>query len=154
LEGVAIRASREVVIDAPPEAIIDEIADVGALPLWSPVHKDVEVIDNYPDGRPHHVKVTVKLMGVTDREVLEYHWGRDWVVWDAATTHQQHDQHVEFTLRPEAGKTRVRFDITLEPRALLPDFLLKRPREILLSTATEGLRKRVMARTGPAEQAE
>jgi hypothetical protein len=135
-----------VVIDAPPEAIIDTLADVASLPLWSPVHSDVEVIDTYPDGRPHHVYATVKLMGIVDREVLEYHWGRYWVVWDAENTAAQHGQHVEFTLRPEAGKTRVRFDITLEPDTLLPDFLHKRPREVVLAAVTEGLREQVMAR--------
>jgi Polyketide cyclase / dehydrase and lipid transport len=135
-------------IDAPPEAIIDTIADVGSLPLWSPVHSDIEVVDTYADGRPHHVNVTVKLMGIVDRELLEFHWGRDWVVWDAADTAAQHNQHVEFTLRPEAGRTRVRFDLTLEPKKLLPDFVLKRPREMVLITATEGLRKHVMARSG------
>jgi uncharacterized protein YndB with AHSA1/START domain len=143
---VAIRASREVVIDAPPEAIIDTLADVACLPMWSPVHSDVEVIDTYPDGRPHHVSATVRLMGIVDREVLEYHWGPDWVVWDAESTAAQHAQHVEFTLRPEAGKTRVRFDVTLEPNTPLPDFMLKRPRETVLAAVVEGLPRQVMAR--------
>lgn len=145
---MAIRASREVVIDAPPQAIIDQIADVQSFPTWSPVHKRAEVIDTYPDGRPHHVKVTVKLMGITDDEVLEYHWGPNWVVWDADATAAQHGQHVEFTMRPEAGKTRLRLDITLEPKALVPDFVLKRPRENVLATVAESLRQQVMANTG------
>jgi Polyketide cyclase / dehydrase and lipid transport len=145
---VAIRASREVLIDAPPNAIIDEIADVQSFPLWSPVHSNVEVIDTYPDGRPHHVTVTVKLLGITDEELLEYHWAPDSVVWDAEETPTQHGQHVEFTMLPEIGKTRVRIDITLEPGALVPDFLLRRPRESVLARVAEGLRQRVMARAG------
>lgn len=149
IEVVAIRASRELVIDAPPEAIIDTLADVASLPLWSPAHSDVELIDTYPDGRPHHVNVTVKLMGIVDREVLEYQWGRDWVVWDAESTPAQHGQHVEFRLTPEAGKTRVRFDITLEPNTLLPEFLLKRPRETVLADVLDGLPAQVAAH-GPS----
>jgi hypothetical protein len=84
-------------------------------------------------------------MGIVDQEVLEYRWGRDWVVWDAGSTSAQHSQHVEFTLTPEAGKTRVRFDITLEPKTLLPEFLLKRPREMVLAGVLEGLREQVGA---------
>jgi uncharacterized protein YndB with AHSA1/START domain len=145
---VAIRASRELVIDAPPETIIDTLADVAALPLWSPAHSEVALIDTYPDGRPHHVKVTVKLMGIVDREVLEYQWGRDWVVWDAKSTWAQHGQHVEFRLTPEVGKTRVRFDITLEPNTLMPDFLLKRPREMVLASVVDGLPAQVAAHSG------
>jgi hypothetical protein len=49
-------------------------------------------------------------------------------------------------LTPEADdKTRVRFDITLEPRAPLPEFLIKRAKKTVLNAATEGLRKRVLA---------
>ena len=56
-------------IDAPPEAIMDALADIKAMPSWSSVHKRAKVIDTYADGRPHHVKVTAKLMGIVDTEV-------------------------------------------------------------------------------------
>lgn len=149
---VAVRASREIVIDAPPEAILEALADVDAVPSWSSVHKRAEVIDTYPDGRPHHVKVTVKVIGLVDQEFLEYHWGPDWLVWDAEKTIHQHGQHVEYTLQREGDqKTRVRFDITLEPSAPIPEFLVKRARKTVLQAATEGLRRRVMGGVG-AEQ--
>ncbi len=141
---VAIRASREVVIDAPPEAIMDALADVQSVPSWSSVHKCAEVIDTYTDGRPHHVKVTAHVMGVVDTEVLEYRWGPNWLVWDAEPTRRQYGQHVEYTLQPEGGGTRVRFDITLEPTAPLFEILIKRGEKIVLDAATEGLRKRVL----------
>ena len=121
------------------------LADVGAVPLWSSVHKKAEVIAAYPDGRPHHVKVTVKVLGIVDHEVLEYHWGPDWVVWDARKTVQQHGQHVEYRLqRVGVDKTRVQFDITLEPSAPLPEFLVNRARKTVVRAATEGLRKQVL----------
>ncbi|WP_375482126.1 SRPBCC family protein [uncultured Mycobacterium sp.] len=149
---MAVRASKEIVIDAPPEAIIEALADVDAVPSWSSVHKRAEVIDTYPDGRPHHVKVTVKVIGIVDQELLEYHWGSDWVVWDAEKTLHQHGQHVEYTLQREGDqKTRVRFDITLEPSAPIPEFLIKRARKTVLQAATEGLRRRVTGGVG-AEQ--
>jgi carbon monoxide dehydrogenase subunit G len=143
---VAVRASREIVIDAPPEVILDALADLDSVPSWSPLHKRVEVIDTYDDGRPHHVRVTVRVMGITDQETLEYHWGSDWMVWDAEANLQQHAQHVEYTLRREGeDKTRVRFDVTLELAAPVPEFLVNRARRKVLKTATEGLRRRVMA---------
>lgn len=146
LSGVAVQGSREIVIDAPPEAILEALADIGAVPSWSSVHKRAEIIDSYPDGRPHHVKVTVKVLGIVDHELLEYHWGPDWMVWDAQKTFQQHGQHVEYTLRRAGdGKTSVRFDITLEPSAPLPEFLINRARKTVLRDATEGLRDWIMA---------
>lgn len=146
---MAVRASGEIVIDAPPEAILEALADVGSVPSWSSIHKRAKVLDNYPDGRPHHVKVTVRVVGIVDTEVLEYHWGPDWLVWDADKTLHQHAQHVEYTLRREtADTTRVRFEVTLEPSAPLPEFLVNRARKKILHAATEGLRQRVMGVVG------
>ena len=127
--------------------ILDALADTGSVPVWSSVHKRAEVIDTYPDGRPHHAKVTVKVIGIVDQQVLEFHWGPDWMVWDAKKTVHQHGQHVEYTLHREGENiTRVRFEITLEPSAPLPEFLVKRARKKVLSAATEGLRDFVMNR--------
>ena len=149
---MAVRASQEIIIDAPPEVILDALADIGSVPSWSPVHKNAEVIDTYPDGRPHHVKVAIRVIGIADHEVLEYHWGPDWVVWDAKRTAQQHGQHVEYTLRREGEtRTRVRFDITMEPSAPLPEFLVNRARKRVLKAATEGLRDFVLSRNGSSQ---
>jgi uncharacterized protein YndB with AHSA1/START domain len=142
---MAVRASREVVFEAPPEAILDALADIDSVPTWSPVHKQVEVLDRHPDGRPHHVKATLRIMGFSDKEVLEYHWGPRWVVWDAHDTFQQRGQHVEYNLTPEGeDKTRVRFDIIMDLAAPIPEFLMKRAKKIVLDVATENLRKQVM----------
>jgi len=129
---VAVRASREILIDAPPEVILEALADVGSLSLWSPVHKRIEVLDWYADG-------------LVDNEILEYHWGPDWVVWDADDTFQQRGQHVEYNLqRVGVDKTRVRFDITVEPSGPVPAFVVKRASKIVLDAATKGLREQVM----------
>jgi uncharacterized protein YndB with AHSA1/START domain len=151
---VAIRASREIVIEAPPEEILAALADVDSIPSWSAVHKRAEVIDRYDDGRPHHVRVAVRVLGLLDEEVLEYHWGPDWLVWDAERTSQQYAQHVEYTLEPDrlTDATNVRIDITVEPAAPIPHFLVKRASKTVLDSATRGLRDRVMARKGSNQQ--
>ena len=142
---MAVRASREVVFEAPPEAILDALADIDEVPTWSPVHTHAEGLDRHPDGRPRHVKATLKIMGVTDKEVLEYNWGPRWMVWDAVDTFQQRGQHGEYNLTPEGDdRTRVRFDIILDLAAPIPEFLIKRAKKIVLDVATENLRKRVM----------
>ena len=144
---MAVRASREVVFEAPPEVIMEALADIERVPSWSPVHKNAEVLDRHPDGRPYHVKATLKIMGITNKEVLEYHWGDRWMVWDSSETFQQRAQHGEYNLTPEGDdKTRVRFDIIMELAAPIPGFLIKRAKKIVLDVATESLRKRVMER--------
>ena len=37
--NMAVRASREVVFDAPAEAILDVLADIDAVPSWSALHR-------------------------------------------------------------------------------------------------------------------
>ena len=110
------------------------------------MHTRTEVVDTYPDGRPHHVRATFKVLGIVDRELLEYHWGPDWVVWDAEPTPQQRALHVEYNLAPDydGETTRVRFDITLEPSVPIPRFLVRRGEKAVLHAATKGLRKRVL----------
>ncbi|MGH3596974.1 MAG: SRPBCC family protein [Mycobacterium sp.] len=150
---MAVRASREIVIDAPVEAIMAALADVGAITSWSPVHKRVQVLDVYADGRPHHVQATIKVLGVVDKEILEYHWGPDWVVWDAGATFQQRAQHVEYNLKREGvDKTRVCFDITVEPSGPIPAFIVKRASELVLKAATADLRDRVMGTAGAGQR--
>jgi hypothetical protein len=138
---VAVQASREIVVDAPPDVVMEALSDVDVLTSWSPVHKRVEILDRYPDGRARHVKATIKILGMADKEIIEYHWGPNWVVWDAEETSRQRGQHVEYVVEPEgADKARVRFDITVEPAGAIPDFVVRRASNVVLDAATEGLR--------------
>lgn len=145
---MAVKASSEMVFDASPEAILDALADIDEVPSWSTLHRHAEVVDRHPDGRPHHVKATVKIMGITDKELLEYHWGRDWVVWDAEQTFQQRGQHGEYNLTREGDQTRVRFDMIVELAAPVPEFLVKRARRMVLDNALQRLRCRVTRNHG------
>ena len=118
-------------------------ADIDEVPTWSTLHRSAEVVDRHPDGRPHHVRATVKIMGITDREMLEYHWGDDWMVWDAQDTFQQRGQHGEYKLIREGDRTRVRFDLFIDLVAPIPEFLLRRAKAMVLDAAVNRLRTRV-----------
>jgi uncharacterized protein YndB with AHSA1/START domain len=140
---MAIRATREILIEAPRNVVMDALADVTAWPSYSSMHKHVDVIDRHPDGRPHHVRVKVRVLGLSDTEILEYRWGNDWLVWDALPTSQQFAQHVEYRLEDVDGgeSTRVRVDITVEPAAPVPEFLVKRASAAVLEAQTAGIRQ-------------
>ena len=134
---------------------MDALGDVGRLSTWSPLHKRMEVIDCYPDGRPHHVKATIKILGLVDKEVLEYRWGPDWMVMDADRTRQQRGQHVECNLKKEGvDKTQVRLDVTVEPGRPLPGFIVKRAADKILDSSVEGLTSLVMGSRGSGNGAQ
>lgn len=71
---MAIKESRDIVIEASPEEILDVIADFEAMTEWSPAHQSVEILETGDDGRPSKVKMKVKTAGITDEQVVAYSW--------------------------------------------------------------------------------
>ena len=141
---MAVTDSREVVIEATPKEILDVIADVGAAHTWSPQYQSAEVLDTYKDGRPKRVKMKVKAAGMTDEMEVEYSWGENTAGWSLIKSGQLKAQNATYTLTPAGEKTKVRFDLEVDPSIPLPGFLLKRTLKGALETATDGLRKQVL----------
>ena len=145
VRAMAIKESREILIEATPEEILDVIADLESLTEWSPAHQSSEVLERGDDGRPSVAKMKVKAAGITDEQVVAYTWGDNTVSWTLVSAGQQRAQDATYTLTPEGEATRVTFDISLDPIVPLPGFLLKRTIKGQVDTATEGLRKRVLS---------
>jgi ribosome-associated toxin RatA of RatAB toxin-antitoxin module len=141
---MATSDSREVVIEATPEEIIDVIADVESTPTWSPQYQRAEILDTYPDGRPKQVKMTVKAAGLTDEQVIEYTWTDDKVSWTLVSAGQLKAQEASYTLTPSGDNTKVKFDLAIDLSVPLPGFILKRTMKGGMETATDGLRKQVL----------
>jgi ribosome-associated toxin RatA of RatAB toxin-antitoxin module len=141
---MATSDSREVVIEASPEEILDVIADVESTPTWSPQYQSSEVLEAYDNGRPKRVKMKIKTAGISDEQVVEYTWSGDVVSWTLISAGQLKSQEASYTLTPEGDKTKVRFDITIDLSIPLPGFVLKRAMKGGVETATEGLRKQVL----------
>ena len=70
---MAVSDSREVVIEATPEEILDVIADVETAPDWSSQHQGAEILDTDENGRPGRVKLKLKTMGIADEQVVAVH---------------------------------------------------------------------------------
>lgn len=136
--------SREVVIEATPQEILDVIVDVEATPSWSPQYQRAEILDRHDDGKPRQVKMTVKAAGLTDEQVIEYTWSENRVSWTLVRAGQLKAQDAAYTLTPDGAKTRVRFDMALDLSVPLPGFVLKRAMKGGMETATDGLRKQVL----------
>ncbi|OBI19141.1 cyclase [Mycobacterium sp. E2327] len=141
---MAITDSREVVIDATPDEIMDVLFDLESLTEWSSFHKKVEILERDADGHPSKSRQTVKIVGVSDEQVLDYSVHDDGVGWTLQSSKQQRAQEGRYTLTPDGDSTRVRFDLTVDLAAPVPGFLVKRGAKGLMETATDGLRKRVL----------
>lgn len=141
---MAVTESREVVIEATPEEILDVIADVRSAAAWSPQYQSAEVLETFDDGRPKRVKQKIKAAGLTDDQEVEYSWTDTTASWTLIKAGQLKAQDASYTLTPQGDKTKVRFDLNVTPLVPIPGFLLKRALKGAVETATDGLRKQVL----------
>ena len=141
---MAVSDSREVLIEATPAEILDVIADIENTPQWSPQYQKAEVLTSYDDGRPRQVKLVIKAAGLTDTLVVDYTWTDSSVSWTLVSAGQMRSQDATYTLTPAGDKTKVRFDLSVDPTVPLPGFILKRTLKGGMETATDGLRKQVL----------
>lgn len=141
---MAVKDSREVVIEATPAEILDVLADVESTPSWSPQYQSAEILEAFDNGRPKRVKMKIKAAGLTDEQEIEYTWTDSGVSWTLIKAGQLKSQDAGYTLTPQGDKTKVRFDLNVDPSVPLPGFLLKRTLKGAMETATDGLRKQVL----------
>jgi ribosome-associated toxin RatA of RatAB toxin-antitoxin module len=142
---MAVSESKEVVIEASPDEILDVIADVGSSPKYTSAQQSAEVVDTHDDGRPRKVKMKVKSAGISDELVIEYSWADNVTTWSLVSSTQLKRQDGKYTLTPEGDKTRVRFELTVDPSMPIPGFILKRAIKGGINDATDGLRKYVLS---------
>jgi hypothetical protein len=141
---MAIKESREIVIEASPEEILDVIADFEAMPEWSGPHVSAAILDTGADGRPSQVNMKVKTAGITDEQVIAYTWNGNEVSWTLVSSSQQKSQDGKYTLIPKGDNTLVKFEVTVDPNVPLPGFVLKRAVKGTMDSATQELRTQVL----------
>jgi hypothetical protein len=141
---MAVTESREVLVEATPDEIMEVLFDLESLTEWSPAHKKVEILERDDQGRPSKSRQVIKIVGVNDEQVLAYSVHDDGVSWKLVSAKQQRAQQARYTLTPDGDSTRVHFELTVDPLVPLPGFLIKRGANGLMETATEGLRERVL----------
>ncbi|KUI15757.1 cyclase [Mycolicibacterium acapulense] len=140
---MAVTETREVVIDATPQEILDVLTDLESLTEWSSAHQKVEILERDDEGRPRKSRQVVKIVGVSDEQVLNYTVHDDGVSWSLESSKQQRAQQGRYTLTPDGDTTKVHFELMVDPLVPLPGFLIKKGAKGLMETATDGLRKRV-----------
>lgn len=142
---MAITETREIVIEATPQEILDVLYDMETLPDWSSAHQKVEILTRDEEGRPRRARQVVKIVGVSDEQILDYEVHEDGVSWTLVKSSQQRAQVGRYTLTPDGDNTKVSLELTVDLTAPLPGFLVRKGAAGLMDTATKGLRKRVLA---------
>src|ERR1700756_3438351 len=141
---MAVTESRELVIEATPDEIMDVLFDLESLTEWSSAHQKVEILERDDQGRPSKSRQVVKIVGVSDEQVLAYSVHDDGVSWTLVSAKQQRAQQGRYTLTPDGDSTKVDFELTVDPIVPVPGFLIRKGAKGLMETATDGLRERVL----------
>ena len=141
---MAITENREIVIEATPDEILAVLYDLESLTEWSSAHQTVEILERDEEGRPKRSRQVVKIVGVSDDQILDYHVYDDGVGWTLVRSDQQRAQEARYRLTQEGDSTRVRLELMVDLKAPRPGFLVKKGAKGLMDTATHGLRKRVL----------
>ncbi|BBA90142.1 hypothetical protein MPSD_48450 [Mycobacterium pseudoshottsii JCM 15466] len=144
VRAMAIKETRDIVIEASPQEILDVIADFEAMPEWSSPHQSAEIFETGADGRPSQVKMKVKTAGITDEQVVAYSWGDNKVNWSLVSSGQQRSQEGSYLLTPEGDKTRVKLELAVDAVVPLPGFVLKRAVKGTVESGLDELRKQVL----------
>ncbi|OBA79113.1 cyclase [Mycobacterium sp. 1164966.3] len=141
---MAVSDTREIVIEATPDEILEVLYDLEKLPEWFPTTKSVEVLERDDEGRPRLARQVVKVVGVADEQVLAYSDEDDGVSWTLVSAKGQRAQEGRYTLTPQGDSTKVHFALMIDLTIPVPGFLVKQGTKGIMDQATKGLRKRVL----------
>ena len=145
VSGMAITEVREVIIEATPDEVMSVLVDMESLTQWSPAHQEIEILERDAEGRPSKARQVVRIVGVSDEQVLGYTVEDGRVSWTLIGSNQQRAQSGRYTLTPQGNSsTLVRLELTVDLLVPLPGFLIRQGAKGLMDTATKGLRKRTL----------
>lgn len=146
------RTASDIVIDAPPAAIMDVIADFESYPDWATGVRTADVVSTSA-GRADQVHFVLDAAPIRDEYDLSYIWDGDAAVsWSLATAGSMlTSMDGAYLLAPtDDGATRVTYQLAVDVSVPLLGMLKRKAEKVIIDTALKGLKKQVEARTGTA----
>lgn len=142
---MAEKTQRSIVVEAPPNQVMDVIADFDAYPTWVSAAKSVEVLDVGADGRGKRVKFVLDAGMVKDTYELEYDWAADGssVSWNLVSGEMQKSQKGSYTLRETGSGTDVTYELTVDLNIPMIGLFKRKAEKVITDTALKELKKRV-----------
>ncbi len=141
---MADQSTQSIVIEAPAADVMAVIADFPAYPQWVSAAKQVEVLDEGPDGRARRVHFVLDAGAVKDDYVLDYTWDGDRAVsWTLVSGQMQKRQDGSYTLVQTGDRTEVTYSITIDLSIPMLGMIKRKAEKVILDTALKELKKRV-----------
>lgn len=144
---MAEQTTSSIVIDAPPAAVMEVIADFPAYPEWAQGMKHVEVIDAADGGRADRVHFELEASPIRDSYVLEYDWqGDSQVTWHLVEGKMLKAMQGAYILRAVGDGTEVTYRLAVDVAIPMIGMLKRRAEKVIIDSALKGLKKRVESR--------
>ena len=143
---MAEQSEQSIVIDAPPGAVMDVIADFASYPQWAASVTRCEVSEpgSGAEARARRVAFTVDASVFRDAYELAYDWDGDKVVrWHLLSGQMQKSQQGSYTLQPQGTSTKVTYRLSVELTMPMLGMLKRKGEKLIMDTALKELKKRV-----------
>ncbi|SIR93027.1 SRPBCC family protein [Williamsia sterculiae] len=143
-----VSAETEFDIDATPDAVMEVLRDVEALPDWSDPHQNVEVLERYDDGAPKRIRAKVSATGISDEMIIDYTWTDTTCSWELVEADKLSMQKGKYTVTATDGGAHVAFELAIDLKIKVPGFIVKGQQKKAVETARQGLTAEVLRRVG------
>ncbi|QWC85653.1 SRPBCC family protein [Nocardioidaceae bacterium] len=148
---MAEQTTSSIVIDAPPEAVMDVIADFESYPQWAHGVKKAEVVEPGSDpSRPDRVYFELDATAVKDQYTLSYDWSEQQVTWQLVEGKMLKAMDGAYVLRPRgegsAQSTEVTYRLKVDISIPMIGMMKRKAEKVIVDTALKGLKKRVEGR--------
>jgi ribosome-associated toxin RatA of RatAB toxin-antitoxin module len=142
---MADQTTSSIVIDAPPGAVMDVIADFPAYPTWAKGVATADVVSEFADGRAEKVFFKLDVSPIKDEYTLVYVWsGDEQVTWQLDEGKMLKALDGAYILTDLGnGSTDVTYRLALDVSIPLIGMLKRKGEKILIDAALKGLKKRV-----------
>ena len=146
---MAERSEGTIEIDGTPQDILAVIVDFESYPEWADGIRSAEVRGRDDLGRATEVAFEFAAMGFIARYTLAYEYAPDeggvrWTTTEASGAVK--DVQGEYVLQALNGDTAVTYRLAVEVAVPVPGFLKRRADRQAITTALEGLKRRVEER--------
>ena len=140
---MADQTSSSILIQAPPSAVMQVIADFPAYPDWAQGLHVAEVRESFPDGRAKHVYFEIAEGPIKDSYTLAYDWhGDESVDWDLVSGKMMKKLEGSYLLAPRGDATEVTYRLAVELSIPMIGMLRRRAEKVIIDSALKGLKKR------------
>ncbi|MFF0488804.1 SRPBCC family protein [Nocardia sp. NPDC004068] len=120
------RVDVDFVVDARAETVMAALADLGRMPEWSSLHRNVSVESVDAQGRPARLTVDASFGPLVDHELIEYEWdGIARMSWNVVQSTYLAVQRGSYTLRADGERTRVTMAMEIEAKFAAPRMMVK-----------------------------